>query len=516
MSFHFFLSLSKYKPSGNRHARTGYAGVALSALLVLLGATAITFFLESGHAATQEPSIKIGEKLTYAISFNNYDSAAYAEIQVVSKGKLAGQDAIELSGKLRSVDLLSAAFYAWDDARTTFISPGTGYPIYIKEIDNSGPLPRENVRDYLNSPSTGLDLLSLIYKVRSMGGSGSYNVTEEGKLYNFDFVVSGSDQVTTEAGSFDTQVSDVASAFLTDQGISKFRVHFSTDERSLPVLVTFETEKGEFSARLAGIQDLSRTPTPTATATPVPVVTTPTPTPTPQPYVDNRELSADLPFRLGERLEYAVSKAGAPVGTVVLKAAERKLFQGRDSLRLVAQFSGPGPANDIFGAADNAEAWVNPDTLVPYSSTMQFTGAFSGYSQQTVFDQTSGTATVQAGQPVQIPIGTHNVLSLAYAVRAFNLRPPIGTPNPSNDTRVALFAGSDSAILTLSPSKSEEIEFRGRKTRSDLINVRTGNSSIDQLRIRIWLTSDGRRLPLRLEAGAYRADLVRVTTDKAV
>ncbi|MCO6512030.1 MAG: DUF3108 domain-containing protein [Aridibacter famidurans] len=506
----------KFPFSGHKRTATAFHAAVfrfaflLAAAGFLLAALVPDRSPVSGFQSDAEP--KVGEKLTYSISFNNFDIAGYAEIHVVSRGSLEGRDAVELSAKLKSVDLVSAAFFTWDEARTTFIAPETGYPLLIKELVNTGPFPRETTRSYLQQPSSAFDLLSMIYRVRALGGTGSFSVLENERLHNFDFVVSGQEEVSTEAGDFGTQVSSVQSSFLAEQKIKEFRVNFTSDDRKIPVLVRFRTEVGDFEARLAGIQDLTPVPDPTATPTPTPTpIATPTPVPTPRPYVDNQPLSPDLPFRLGERLDYQVTRQGSPFAKLTLSASERKQYLGVDSLRLVAQVTETLPANDLFGATDRIEAWVDPDTLVPFATTLGFTGGLSEYSQQTLFDQTQGTATVQAGLPVQIPIGTHNVLTLAYAIRAFNLRPPIGAPNPSNDTRVALFAGTDAKVITLRPSVLEQIDVSGKKWQANVISIRTGDPGIDALNIRVWLSADGRRLPLRLEAGPYRADLLKIT-----
>jgi hypothetical protein len=309
-----------------------------------------------------------GERLTYNISFNNYDSAAYAEIRVVSKGKLEGKDAVELYGKLRSGDLLGAVLYLWDDARTTYVSPDTGYPLYIRSVSNAGLLPAETVKSYLSGPSSRLDLLSLIYKVRQSRGVGSFAVQESGQPYVFDFVQSGSESVSTEAGGFETGISSVTSQYLAERGIRDFRINFSSDERALPVLVRFRTERGEFTAKLASIQDLtpevSESPKP-ETPKPTPSIT-PTPDPTPRPYIDNQPLSPDLPFELGESLRYRVTKKGSPVAEVVVSAKERKQYQGVDSLLLSATVESLGAANDLFGPQDAVLSWVDPVTLAPF------------------------------------------------------------------------------------------------------------------------------------------------------
>ncbi|MCU0239980.1 MAG: hypothetical protein MUC29_11110, partial [Pyrinomonadaceae bacterium] len=77
----------------------------------------------------ESPSLcRIGEKITYNLSFNKFRDVGYAEIFCVSKGKLEEKDAIELRAKWRTSDLVSAAYYLFDESKTTFVSTETGFP----------------------------------------------------------------------------------------------------------------------------------------------------------------------------------------------------------------------------------------------------------------------------------------------------------------------------------------------------------------------------------------------------
>jgi hypothetical protein len=99
-------------------------------------------------------------------------------------------------------------------------------------------------------------------------------------------------------------------------------------------------------------------------------------------------------------------------------------------------------------------------------------------------------------------------LSLIYAVRSFNLKPSKDTYNPINDTRVAVFWENKPYIFTLRPSTAEIIDIKGMKISAQLISVNTGNPQLDSLNIKVWLSNDSRRLPLRFSAGQYQADLI--------
>src|SRR6185369_14665958 len=107
-------------------------------LVVFLGAAAF-FVLKSVSAQSLEKTenlsptpFRIGEKLTYTVSFGRIKNAGFAEVYVVSRGKLDGRDAVELHSKFKTNELVSAAFYLLDETRTTFASADTGLPLYIR------------------------------------------------------------------------------------------------------------------------------------------------------------------------------------------------------------------------------------------------------------------------------------------------------------------------------------------------------------------------------------------------
>lgn len=484
--------------------------VGLAVFLLLGGAAAL--FSASAQVAGPFP---VGERLTYNISFEKFENSAYAETYVVSKGKLDGREAVELYGRLRTVDLVSAAFYLFDESRTTFVDAGTGLPLYVRSVSRASGLPKERITSFLETPTVGHDLLSLIYRVRSAGGTGGFTVTEDGRLFNFDLAAAGAEVVETDAGVFETVVSNVSSPYLAELGLTNFRINLTTDERKIPVLIRFRTPKGTFTARLASIQDL--TPETVPTPTPVgPVVTTPTPSPTPvptpTPYIGNLPLSTDLPFVLGETLEFSISGRGENYGRVVLQVRERKEFNDEDSLLLQARVLDKGPViAPLFDLSDLVEAQVDPYTLAPKQVRIVVRGPFSSYNQVADFDQELGTVEFTGGGRVEVPVGTHSILSLAYAIRNFNLRPSLDPKNPVNDTRVAVFFGSQPYVLTLRPSDTTLIDLEGRKVPAQLISVQTGDPAIDSYNVRLWLSTDRKRLPLRLAVGEYQADLVTAT-----
>ncbi len=463
-------------------------------------------------------AFRVGEHLTYNISFEKFNNAAFAEIYTISRGKLGERDAVELRAKIKTNEMVSAAFYLLDESRTTFASAETGLPLYIRKTINAAVLPKETINNYTISPTLNYDLLTLIYKARNAGGIGSFALQENDKIYNVSLqnftnnkVKTERGKIKTDAGEFETTVSSVESAYLIEKGITNLRINFSIDEAHIPILIQFKTAKGDFRAQIASIQtiepEVSPEPIPVTIQTPRPQ-TTPKPIATPTPYVENEPLLKDLAFALGETLDYRVSTNGQLLGLVTLQAKERRQFLGIDSLLLTAAVTETQPGQQVLVLNDGIKAQVNPDSLAPQQIEFKFTGILSAYNITTKFDQRTGFATYNNTNRVEIPVGTHSILSLAYAIRSFNLKPSKDPNNPVNDTRVAVFFDTKAYVFTLRPSNADIINLQGEKISAQQISVSTGNPAFDALNIRLWLSNDEKRLPLRLAAGSYQADLI--------
>lgn len=489
------------------------ASIAIVCIAVLLLGLVGLKFAQKQLAASD--GFRIGEKLTYNVSFGQFQNVAYAELFVVSRGKLSGRDAIEIRGRLKTLELFGAQFFSIDESRTTFASVESGFPLFISKKQNHSVEPVETTANYLASPASSYDLLTLIEKIRDADGVGSFNLTENDKTDTVTLAPAGTEKVKTSAGEFDTSVSTVESSLLLENGVSEAKIYLSADERRLPVLFTFKAKKQICRASLASIDtitpepDVSPTPTPVVAPTPV-VIRTPLPSPTPLPYIPDRPLSADLPFSLGETLDYRLSSGGREIGVVTLSVKERKLFAGKDSLLLTAEVKKLEGTDELIDPRDVLVTHVNPDLLAPQQFDFKFAGGLASFSQTAKFDQNLGTVTSGAGKSVDIPVGTHDLLSFLYAVRTFNLKQIKDLSNPVNDTRVAVFWDSKPYIFTLRPTNTTLDDPSGRKRDCVLVAVNTGNQQLDQLGIKIWLGGDARRIPMRIVFGRYQADLVKV------
>ncbi len=489
-------------------------------LVVFFGAIAF-FILKSvsaqnaGKTETLPPTpFRIGERLTYNVSFGRFKNVGFAEIAVVSRGKLGEKDAVELHSKFKTNELVAAAFYLLDESRITYAAADSGLPIYVRKSSNAGIFPEETVDNFLVTPTTNFDLLTLVYRIRNAGGLGSFLMQEDDKVYAVNAQTTVSERIKTDVGDFETTISAIQSDYFTERGFKDFRINFSSDEEKIPVLIRFKTPKGEFRAVLASLQNTEPEPETQPTPTPVPTprpVQTPTPKPSPTPNLNNLPLSQNLPFVLGETLEYKLASNGQSVGAFVLQARERKTIDKKDTLFLAATISKVEKGIGIFNAGDSILAQVSAETLAPFQFEVKFSGTLSSFNQSARFDQERGIASFGGTNQVLIPINTHSLLSLVYAIRSFNLKPSKDAKNPINDTRVAVFYGTQYYVFTLRPLESELINLSGEKISAQMITVITGNAQLDALNLRVWLSNNEKRTPLRFSIGSYQADLISDT-----
>jgi len=476
------------------------------ATVVLLTAV----FAVSAQIVVETPTVfRIGEKVSFNISFEQFGNVAFLELQTVSRGRFANRDAVEIQARVKTYEIVSAAYVQIDERRTVYAAADTGLPLYIDRMAATGGIPKQKIVNNLEVASPVLDMATMIYRARANGANGSFTFTEDGENYVMTFASGASEVVKTDSGEFDTVITTVQSSFFDAYGIKDLRVNFTSDERRLPVAIKFSTAKGEFVGKLAGLTEPAKpTPQPSVTPTPTPRPTaTPVPTPVPPKYVDDQPLLAELAFSLGEKLEYRVNFGGQKVADVVLEAKQRRMVQNVDTLMLTANVTGIAPPFRQLTMTDTATALVNPDTLAPYRFDTRLAGGLSNVSQNLTFDPRTGGVTFGASR-TDAPIGTHSLLSLLYAMRSFNLRPSKITTNPVNDTRVAVFWGEKPYIFVLRPSDPDNVTIGGEKLMAQMVSITTGNPQLDSAQIKVWLSLDDKRTPLRIAIGGYTADLV--------
>jgi hypothetical protein len=470
--------------------------------------TALSFVMLAACGVFAQPagSLRVGERITYTISFDKYPSAGTAEMQIVSRGRLGNKDAIEFFSKIRTHDLFSASVLLLDETSTSIIAADSGMPLFTKRTRYTTGLPKEQSANYTDVPAPGYDLLSLIYRLRYSDGGGAVTIVHEARSYPLTYISNGTESVTTPSGDHETVVTTLQSDLFTELGIKDVRVNFDTSPFRIPILFRAKMQNGEMRIAASSVQtsepEVAATPVPIATPLPIPVAT---PMPTPEPYVDDRPLSDELAFDLREVLSYKILSANVPVGVIRFHARERKLINAADTLVLEAEMNETNGASGL-GRGNKVTAHVDPLTLLPRKIEVVFPGRLSSISQSAIFNDKTGKVTFGPNPPVDVPVGTHSVLSLFYAIRSFKLKPSTDPNNPVNDTRVAVFWGTKAHVFYIRPTITE-ITLNGKAVPALLATITTEDPTLNQLGLKLWLSDDVRRIPLRFSIGPYIFEL---------
>jgi hypothetical protein len=495
-------------------------------LTILLLALAFPVFAQENNGAASVPfsqaPYKIGEHLTYSVSFSSFTSVAHVDLQVMSRVVFSGRDSIQLRAHAQTTGVVNVALFSLNNEYTTYVDPNTGLPFHSQEIirdatrsnDVSMDLNQAAGTDALPSKQKSFpgtyDFLSAFYRVRALPLSigAVYNLTVRGESqdYQLEFKVVGSEVVKTNVGSFTAIVTQVRIA---GTPLKSAKVYFSDDERHVPVLITARLSTGDVKIELAGSEFVK--PAAIAAASPTPPVTviaTPTPTPRANPSPET-VANVDWPFTIGEQLNYQIfiSSSKTPVGLATFQVRGRSRYFDHDGLYLTVTAQTSGTAARLFVANDKIESYVDPKSLLPYRTVMNLAEGNRRLNQTLTVNQDRGSVTSDNGQRIEIPIGTHDYLSLFYAIRTFNLAPP-------KRNAISILVEGKPKTLFVSSIKRETIELGEQKISAIALSLTTDDPQSDKYQFRMWISNDRRRLPLRItcqtELGTVRADLAIV------
>ena len=467
---------------------------------------------------------RIGERLTYNVSFSHFVSAAHIELFVAARGTFFDRDAIVLKAHVETTGIVNAALYDINNDYTSYVDPASGLPFRSEQVTREAGRTADTASNYNQPAGTAAipgqvrvgefpgtyEMLSAIYRARALPlveGSYYLNVQAGGDLYQAEVKVTGREVIKTNVGSFNTVVTrlNLKGAKLNDYG---FRIYFSDDERHVPVLVTARHPAGEIRAELAGSQLVPVSPAQALAPSPTP---TPTPkkSPVTSPPVSPRgaALPADLPFKVGEQLNFQVYIASGtqPLGTASFHVRAHARYFNRDGLFLTVRAQTTTAAQRFFVANDQINSYVDPSTLLPFRTELNLVEGKQRLNRIWSIDQDRGAAIGDDGVRADIPVGTFDVVSLLYAIRSLDLTPP-------KRNALSVLINDRSKTLFITSLRRETIDIGGQKIPAIQLSLTTDDPQSDKFQLRGWVSTDARRLPLRLtavtEIGPLRADLV--------
>ncbi len=506
------------------------------ALIVLLLSLICTVAAQTKPDLNQNPfnpgAIRVGERLTYNVNYSQFVGAGHVELFVAGRGTFYGHEGIQLRAHVETTGVVNVALLSLNNDYTTFIFPESGLPYRSQQVVREAGRTSEASVDYNQPYGTDAipsklrigeflgtyDLLSALYRVRAMPltAGSSYFITarHEADEYLGEIKVVGKQLVKTGVGSFNA----IAARLNVKGGNDNIRVYFSDDEWHVPVLITARHNGADIQIELAA--SALTTPAPTGQRTviePAPANIRPVATPTPlvrdpsslQPTTASPTL-LDLPFKIGEQLNYQVflGTSNKPMGSISFSLKSRGQFFNRDGLvfSVVAQ-TNPGA---VVTVRDQMTSYVDPTTLLPFRTEFSFAEDKYHTARAYNLDQDRGSATTEGKRErIDIPVGTHDLLSAFYALRSFDV-------TVQKQNAVSIMAVNRPRALLVKSTRRETIDLNGQKLPAIMLTLTTDDPQPDKLQIRIWVGDDARRLPLRIAAateyGAIRADLIIVPT----
>jgi len=510
--------------------------LAAACLLLILGAFALPSSAQQTDDLASRPfspaPYRVGERLTYNVSFSNFISAAHVELFVASRGTFNGREGIQLKGHVETNGVVSAALFAINNDYVTYVDPLTGLPFRSEQTIREASRIAETSAD-LNQPagtaaipskSMGevpgtYDFLSAIYRLRALplsnGSTYALSVRNENQNYQIEIRVTGREMIKTNVGSFNTIVSQVRLKNESLGNSYSLKAYFSDDQRHVPVLIVTRLSAGEIRAELAGSAFV--TP-PTVSPNPVPTPVPGTPPPTTPVAIPRTPASedaglGDLPFKVGEQLNYQVFLPNIPaaVATATFQVRARSKYFDRDGLLFTVNAQTTNALQRLFAASDSMSSYVDPKSLLPFHTELTLNEGRRRFVSKLTINQNYGTATTENGERIEIPIGTHDYLSYFYVVRTFNLTPPTVNQTQSKRNAISILVNNQPKTLFITALKRENVQIGSQTIPAIQISLTTDDAQADKFQIRGWISDDRRRLPLRLtavtELGPLRADL---------
>ena len=215
------------------------------------------------------PSLRIGEKLTFNVSWSNFVTAGRLELELVSQGAFFDRPGYQLRTKATTVGAVRTLFLELDDLYTSYVATGTMLPyrLVISNrrgashadetviIDQARGQARFTDGSAIAIPQNTFDLPSLLYALRvrdlhpgavyqfgALNGREIIDITAESK---------GNERVITQSGGYDAVRVDLTARTHGDKYHA--RAYFTADGLRMPVLVLVRLPFGEIRAELANV-----------------------------------------------------------------------------------------------------------------------------------------------------------------------------------------------------------------------------------------------------------------------
>ncbi len=223
------------------------------------------------------------------------------------------------------------------------------------------------------------------------------------------------------------------------------------------------------------------------------------------------ETASKQAIQPGEQLTYDISWLYITAGTAVMAIGDAGTDGTRPLVKLLTTAQSRPAITKFFPVDNRVESIMDPATLLPEHLIFKRREGKKKEDIEYTFHQQEGTVTaVKGGTPetLEIPPGTQDVISCLYYARS----------------ELSLQPGSSLTMNVFHDKKNRKVEVRVEKietlsgpwgeveTARVLVVMPFQGLFLNQGNIRVWFTTDGRRIPVRMKAkviiGSIVADLV--------
>ena len=129
--------------------------VSLASCFLLLALVLPAPAQRKGEIVSINPSsapYRVGERLTYTVSFSNFISAAHVEFQVVNRGTFFGREGIQLRSHIQTTGVVNVALFAINNDYITYVDPKTGLPFRSQQVVRQASRASDTSNDF-NQPA---------------------------------------------------------------------------------------------------------------------------------------------------------------------------------------------------------------------------------------------------------------------------------------------------------------------------------------------------------------------------
>ena len=223
------------------------------------------------------------------------------------------------------------------------------------------------------------------------------------------------------------------------------------------------------------------------------------------------DLSSARPFQIGEQLTYEISWLNITAGTAVMAVSDAGMDRDRSLAKFITTAQSRPAITTFFPVDNRVESIVDLATLLPEHLLFKRREGKKKEDLEYTFHQKEGTVTVVkkgVTETVDMPPGTQDVISCLYFARR----------------ELSLQSGSSLTLNVYHDHKNRKVDVRVEEietisghwgdieTARVLVVMPFQGLFLNQGNIRVWLTNDDRRIPVRMKAkiiiGSIVADLV--------